>query len=125
MGHSTASDAANLARVGDISLQRAVAMNLQSNHYPPIPTAYVEPVTEAIAAAQDDDADRLICINGVESTGMLPRQAETDEDGIITVPARVLLDITHSWVFVEQDDEPYGDEDEDWDLDGPAHVREA
>jgi hypothetical protein len=123
MGHSTAADLADLVRDGDSSLHRAVAVNLQSNHYPPIPSAYVEPVTEAIAAAQDDDADRLISINGVESTGMLPRQAETDEEGNITVPARVLLDITHSWVFVEQDDEPFGDED--WDLDGPAHVREA
>jgi hypothetical protein len=121
MGHSTAADAANLVREGISPLRMAIALNLQSNHYPPIPDAYVEPVINAIEAAQEHEHDKDINITVVVATGMLPRQAEEHEDGTVTVPARVLLDITHSWAFVE-DDEP--DDDEDWDLDGPAHVRE-
>lgn len=121
MGNMIAADAANLVREGLSPLRMAISLNLQSNHYPPLPTAYVEPVINAIEAAQEGEHDKDIDLAAVVPTGVLPRQAVENEDGTVTVSARVLLDITHSWAFVE-DDEP--DADEDWDLDGPAHVRE-
>lgn len=125
MGHSTAKDAADLVAEGAAPLRMAIAMNLQSNHFPPIPDVYVDYVGEAIEAAQEDEPDRQIDISRVADCGMVPSDADEHEDGTLWITASALLDVTHSWPFVQVDDDLDMAKDEDWDLDGPAHVREV
>jgi hypothetical protein len=57
MGHSTAMD---LAENIDISLESAIGMHLQGNHYPPVPLSMVQPCIEAIDAYYDEDFDKEI-----------------------------------------------------------------
>jgi hypothetical protein len=103
MGNMHAEDAANLVREGTASLRMAVGMNLTSNHYPPIPGEYVEPVMAAIEAFREDP-DAVVDIEAVRATGMEPRLA-FEQDGRLMVKAADLLEITHSWAFVADGDE--------------------
>jgi hypothetical protein len=109
MGNMQADDYANGVKEGWASLRQAVAANLQSNHFPPIPLAYVGPVVEAIKYAEGCDGDLSwlddeIDITAVKDTGMVPRQARDDGDRLY-ISVATLLAITHSWGFVV-DDEP-------------------
>lgn len=112
MGNLHAADAANLVTEGLIGLRQAVAMNLQSNHFPPIPTEYVAPTVAAIEACNTGDPDAEIDITVVKATGKTPRLAQEGEDGTLTIAASSLIEITHSWHFVEQDDEWFEDEED-------------
>ena len=44
----------------DLSLQHQIKIQLQNNHYPPVPTSMVFPCIDAIAAVNDGDPGRLI-----------------------------------------------------------------
>jgi hypothetical protein len=92
MGNVNAEGFAEAVAEGYASLRQAVAANLQSNHFPPIPVAYVDPVISAIDAANDDDSTRLI---------PLPDNLAYWHEGrdVLVIPASDLLDITHSWGF--------------------------
>jgi hypothetical protein len=57
MGYNTALD---LAENIDVTLEDAIGMHLQGNHYPPVPLSMVQPCIEAIDAYYDDDTDREI-----------------------------------------------------------------
>jgi hypothetical protein len=57
MGSNFATD---LAENIDISLESAIGMHLQSNHYPPVPLSMVQPCIEAIDAYYDEDFDKEI-----------------------------------------------------------------
>lgn len=103
MGNMHAAAAAEAVNEGWASLRQAISMNLSSNHYPPIPTEYVEPVIKAIEAANEGDVERDIDIEVVRATGMVPRLAEEQDDSL-TITAANLLEITHSWGFVDDED---------------------
>ena len=57
VGLSTAID---LSQNLEISLENAIGMHLQGNHYPPVPLSMVAPCIEAIDAAYDEDYNREI-----------------------------------------------------------------
>ena len=57
MGYNTALD---LAENIDVTLEDAIGMHLQGNHYPPVPLSMVQPCIEAIDAYYDEDTDREI-----------------------------------------------------------------
>ena len=55
MGNNTANDLASLSEYGiDISLEQQIAIQLTSNHYPPVPLSMVQPCIEAIDAYNED-----------------------------------------------------------------------
>lgn len=106
MGHSTAEGFASAADDGLTSLRTAISLNLTTNHYPPIPSAYVGPVVAAVEAVNEDEPERAIDITDVaRESGMEPSLADK-VDGRLVVAASTLLSITHSWPFVSEDD-PY------------------
>jgi hypothetical protein len=43
-----------------INLERGLAIHLQSNHYPPVPVAMVQPCIDAIDAYYEEDYNREI-----------------------------------------------------------------
>lgn len=55
MGYTTATELATI-----LDLEGSIAMHLQANHYPPVPTSMVQPCIDAIDAYYDEDIDRLI-----------------------------------------------------------------
>ena len=58
MGNNTANELASLSEYGiDISLEQQIAIQLTSNHYPPIPTTMVQPCIEAIDACNAGETD--------------------------------------------------------------------
>jgi len=106
MGNMQADDYANGVKEGWASLRQAVAANLQSNHFPPIPLAYVGPVIKAIEAMADGyGPEGEIDITAVKDTGMVPRLVREEGDRLYISVAN-LLQITNSWAFVDDDDEP-------------------
>jgi len=89
MGSLQAQEMASL-----MNQRQAIAWNLQSNHYPPIPLSMVEPCIDAIAAVNDGDADRLIDL----PAGIVWR-------GKKEAPARAIVEAhhLHAWVDYEQE----------------------
>lgn len=57
MGSNFANDLANMEA---LTLDQAVGIHLQSNHYPPVPLIMVEPCVQAIFAVNDWRADESI-----------------------------------------------------------------
>lgn len=55
MGYTTAQELAEI-----LDLEGSIAMHLQANHYPPVPTSMVQPCIDAIDAYHDEDYERLI-----------------------------------------------------------------
>jgi hypothetical protein len=101
MGTMQAMSLAEGIQEGWVDLDGALAMHLQSNHYPPLPLAYIglckvaiEEAAYAVASGDDDRwATRLDIPEGVN-----PRPA-AEEDGTITVATAV--DIFHLDAFVD------------------------
>lgn len=79
MGYTTALDLAD-----ELSLEAGLAIHLQSNHYPPVPVAMVQPCIDAIDAFYADDFDRLID---------LPK--DITWKGQATAPASAIIDAHH------------------------------
>jgi hypothetical protein len=48
----------------DLGLQHQIKIQLQNNHYPPVPTSMVFPCIDAITAVNDGDRERLIDLPG-------------------------------------------------------------
>ena len=59
MGSNFAND---LASMEALTLDQAVAVHLQSNHYPPVPLIMVEPCVQAIFAVNDWRSDESISL---------------------------------------------------------------
>jgi hypothetical protein len=57
MGSNFAND---LSTMEALTLDQAVAIHLQSNHYPPVPLIMVQPCVDAIFAVNDWRADESI-----------------------------------------------------------------
>ena len=56
MGNNLSTELAEM----DISLRRAISIQLQTNHYPAVPLSMVDPCIEAIEACNEEDYNRLI-----------------------------------------------------------------
>lgn len=105
MGNLNAEGFAEAVSEGYASLRQAVAANLTSNHFPPLPRDYVEPVVTAILLVNEGH-------DPYETTVSLPVDIEprpriglsTDDEGHLFVNASHLLDITHSWGFCDDID---------------------
>ncbi len=68
MGSNFAND---LAGMESLTLDQAVAVHLEANHYPPVPLSMVQPCVDAIFAVNDWRADESINLpEGVFYKGM-------------------------------------------------------
>ena len=56
MGNNFSTDLAEM----DMDLYQSIRIQLQANHYPPVPVSMVEPCIEAIQACNDEMSDKLI-----------------------------------------------------------------
>jgi len=45
-----------------VDIRQSIAIQLRSNHYPPVPLSMVEPCIEAIYACSDEDYDKQIAL---------------------------------------------------------------
>jgi hypothetical protein len=88
-------------REGWVSLSQAITANLTSNHFPPIPLAYVIPVMRAVEIVNEGtDEEIVVNITVIRRTGVIPLQAYEVGDQLF-ISASDLLNITHSWAFCE------------------------
>ena len=92
MGHNTAMDL-----MQNLDMESAIAIHLQSNHYPPVPTSMVQPCMDAIDAYWEDDASRYIEL----PEGVLWR-------GNTSAPAYAIIEAHHLDPWCQDD---YIDED--------------
>jgi len=60
MGQTTAAGYAECVVQGLAPLRVAIETHLQHNHFPPVGAIWVQPCLDAIAAANEDDFDRLV-----------------------------------------------------------------
>ena len=73
----------------NISLEQSIAIQLQSNHYPPVPLSMVQPCIEAINACNDESPREPIAL----PEGITWR-------GEITAPAYAIVEAHHldAWI---------------------------
>lgn len=93
MGSNLAHD---LAGMKDLSLDRSLAIQLTSNHYPPVPLTMIEPCKEAILAGREEDFDRLIDLpEGISWRGNT------------AAPARAIIEGHHleAWLYTDPEEE--------------------
>jgi hypothetical protein len=93
MGSNLAHD---LAGMKDLSLDRSLAIQLRSNHYPPVPLSMIEPCKEAILAGREEDFDRLIDLpEGISWRGNT------------AAPARAIIEGHHleAWLYTDPEEE--------------------
>ena len=76
---------------GLTNLETAVSWQLQSNHFPPVPTSMVAPCCEAIMAVAGDDGDKTIDLP--DPITYKDRTA---------APAWAIVEAHHLYPFVEQ-----------------------
>jgi len=90
MGNAMSNDLAG----GGYDLRQAIAIQLQSNHYPPVPTSMVEPCIQAIEAMNEGHG-------GLEID--LPTQVFWR--GRATAPAWAIVEGHHleAWLFEEEE----------------------
>ena len=91
MGSNFANDLANMEA---LTLDEAVAIHLQGNHYPPVPLIMVEPCVQAIYAVNDWRSDESIEL----PKGVLYK-------GETTAPAWAIVEQHHLDAWVQNDDE--------------------
>jgi len=93
MGSNLAHD---LAGMKDLSLDRSLAIQLTSNHYPPVPLTMIDPCKEAILAGREEDFDRLIDLpEGISWRGNT------------AAPARAIIEGHHleAWLYTDPEEE--------------------
>lgn len=78
----------------DLSLQHQIKIQLQNNHYPPVPTSMVFPCIDSITAVNDGDPGRLIEL----PEGVLWR-------GNTSAPASAIVEAHHLESWVDYDEE--------------------
>ena len=89
----------------DLGLANSIRIQLQANHYPPVPVSMVEPCIEAIQACNDEMQDKLIKLpDGITWRG---------ED---SAPAHAIVEghhleawLDHAWDCYCDDCVPVGD----------------
>jgi len=90
MGSNFAND---LAGMDTLTLDQAVGIHLQGNHYPPVPLSMVQPCVDAIIAVNDWRADENIELpNGITYKGSP------------TAPAWAIVEQHHldAWVSIDE-----------------------
>jgi hypothetical protein len=91
MGYVLASELASLDQIG---LKEAITIQLQNNHYPPVPVSMVEPCINAIDACLLEEYDREIELpEGVSWRGNT------------TAPASAIIDAHHLHAWLDDSDE--------------------
>ena len=86
--------AEELAGTEFITLGTALAVHLQGNHYPPVPTSMVKPCINAIYAVNEGAGDTEIYLpDGITYKGE------------ITAPAWAIVEQHHLDAWVQNDDE--------------------
>ena len=88
MGYTLASELADLDQIG---LKEAIAIQLQHNHYPPVPLSMVEPCIEAIDACLLEEYD--IEINLPEGVSWRGKN---------TAPANAIVEAHHLHAWLEE-----------------------
>lgn len=89
---------------GMTSLEQALAIQFQSNFYPPLPIGYVAPTIEALDAINAGEPKKLIQLpDGIVP---IPRYVVTDENGMF-VNADYLIQITRTEGFLSDNDTDY------------------
>lgn len=83
----------------DISLRKSISIQLQGNHYPPVPLSMVDPCIEAIEACNAQDYNRLIKL----PEGITWR----DKD---SAPANTIVEAHHLEAWLDHDWDCYCDE---------------
>lgn len=79
--------------LGDLSLQHQIKIQLQNNHYPPVPTSMVFPCIAAITAVNESDPGKLIEL----PDGVLWR-------GKTSAPASAIVEAHHLDAWLDGDD---------------------
>ena len=108
MGNMQAAAYAELYAQG---VRSALSAHLTSNHYPPLPHAYLDVAQAALAKAVEAGPDLDLGefdnpevleeeIEVPNTTEIIPRQSRRDEDGRIWVTVSTALEIMHLWDFV-------------------------
>lgn len=77
----------------ELGLEAGLAIHLQSNHYPPVPVAMVQPCIDAIDAYYEEDYGRLIEL----PTGITWRNQTS-------CPAHAIVDAHHLDAWLPQCD---------------------
>ena len=77
----------------DLTLERALAWHLRSNHYPPVPESMVPTCIEAINAYWEDDLDKMVSL----PAGVRFR-------GEIEAPARAIIISHHLDTWCAEED---------------------
>jgi hypothetical protein len=98
MGSNLSRELADGIDAVEITLHQQIAIQLQSNHYPPITLSMVEPCIKAIEAFNEDDSERQIDL----PAGITWR-------GQYTAPASAIVKGHHLEPWVNNSDE---DDDE-------------
>jgi hypothetical protein len=81
-----------------IDIRQSIAIQLQSNHYPPVPLTMVEPCIEAIYAVSEGDTQRAI---------QLPEGVTWR--GSVTAPAYAIVEGHHLGPWCSYDDSDHDD----------------
>lgn len=81
-----------------IDIRQSIAIQLRSNHYPPVPLSMVEPCIEAIYAVSDGDTHKSI---------QLPEGISWR--GYPTAPAYAIVEGHHLGAWCSYDDTDYED----------------
>ena len=93
MGNNLSRELADGIDGVQISLKDAIAIQLRSNHYPPVPLSMVEPCISAIDACNADDSELLIALpDGVSWRGKE------------SAPAWAIVESHHLEFWVSQDE---------------------
>jgi hypothetical protein len=89
MGNGVAAGLRESVDSGLASIETALTIHLTSNHYPPLPTAFIEPAKQAIAAIESEEPEALIPLPaGILFRGR--REAQAVE----------LAESLHLWAFI-------------------------
>ena len=99
MGSNLSNEMADgtLAEMGIVlTMEDQIAIQLTSNHYPPVPRSMVQPCIDAIDACNEDESDRLIEL----PEGVLWRNQTH-------APAHAIVESHHLDAWVNNYDEEY------------------
>lgn len=77
-----------------VDIRQSIAIQLRSNHYPPVPLSMVEPCIEAIYAVEEGDTHKSI---------QLPKGVTWR--GYPTAPAYTIVEAHHLEPWLSQDEE--------------------
>jgi len=95
MGSAYATGLADCIDEGLTSLWQAVAIHLQSNHYPPVPSEMVDPCLRAIKYIERGDYQHNV---------RLPSGVSYRRTGKSIVPACVLAESFHLDAFIQEEE---------------------